>query len=73
MTRATIDPTCAGAYTASVARGAFVARYAPDLAQWVAVRGEVRVVPTRQRDGDDARERATALCVALNRVYQHGS
>jgi hypothetical protein len=50
-------------------RGRFVPTYSPELAQYVVVRGDVRVVPTRAHAEDDAHVRATALAVTLNKLY----
>ena len=49
--------------------GRFVPTYAPELAQYVVTRGEVRVVPTKARPNDDAHVRATALALRLNVLY----
>lgn len=49
--------------------GRFVPTYSAELAQYVVVRGEVRVVPTRANAEDDAHVRATALAVTLNKLY----
>lgn len=50
-------------------RDRFVPTYSPELAQYVVTRGDVRVVPTRQRPEDDAHVRATALALTLNKLY----
>lgn len=47
----------------------FYSTYSPEHGQYVAQAGEVVVVPTRFDKRDDAKRRADALCVALNRVY----
>lgn len=58
---------------ATEARTGFSVTYAPDLAQYVVERGELRVVPTPTPFSDEkALARAKALAVALNRVYAHG-
>jgi hypothetical protein len=51
------------------ARGRFVPTYSPELAQYVVVRGEVRVVPTKAHPEDDAHVRATVLATRLNKLY----
>ena len=47
----------------------FKAVFSPELHQYIAQRGTLRIVPTRPHIEDDAHQRADALCVVLNRLY----
>lgn len=54
-------------------RERFVPTYAPELAQYVVTRGDVRVIPTKAHSEDDALIRAAALSVSLNKLYAEPS
>lgn len=57
--------------TPTAAPSSFTVRYADELRQYVVERGTLRIVPTPTPFRDEqAKVRAEALAVALNRVYE---
>ena len=66
-----------GAVSESAAAREFRVTYAPELAQYVAERGDMRVVPSVIAFGPhadpDAAQRAREVCEVLNRVYAAGA